>query len=314
MTQPANELVAPRDQPFFVECESAARADWLRMRRTGIGASEIASVLGESPWMSPLELYADKIGKYERDLSDSEPVYWGQKLEAPIIEAYAERTGRGTRKAGLLLRSSVHPWAMCTLDGETWEPESEGDAWPFEVKNTSSFKADEWENGPPEHYYLQVQHQLLVTGAQKGTIAALIGGQRMVWSDVPRDEQAIRKIVYHGSRFWERVMRRDMPTPDGTEGARRALQALFPDGSGTVVLPHSAIDAADELERLKAEIKERQRHVDQIENTIRAAIGDAEVGMMTDRRSFSWKLQHRKECVVKASSFRVLRLHQPKNR
>lgn len=309
----ANDVLAPRERPFFIECD-ASDADWLRLRRTGIGASEIAAVLGESPWSSPIALYAEKTGQYERDLSDVEAVYWGNKLEAPIVEAYAERTGRKTRRAGKLLRSSIHPWAMCTLDAETWEPSNDAEQWPFEVKNTSSFKADDWENGPPQHYYLQIQQQCLVTGASKATIAALIGGQRMVWADVPRDEVTIRKIVYHGERFWDRVMRHDVPAPDGTESAKRALSALYPDGNGMVVLPASARDAADELENLKAQRAQIGKQIDLIESTIKAAIGESETGFLTDGRSFSWKLQHRRAFTTEASSFRVLRLHQPKNR
>lgn len=299
-------------RPYVIVGHVDDREEWLDRRADGIGASEIAAVLGESPWMSPLALYAAKIGAYERDLSDSEPVYWGQKLEAPIIEAYSERTGRRTRKAGLLLRSLQHPWALCTLDGET---SADGVTWwPLEVKNTSSFKAEDWENGPPPHYYLQTQQQILVTGSSKATICALIGGQRMVWCDVPRDEATIRKIVYHGSRFWERVVSRDVPMPDGSRSSRDALAALYPEGKGVVVLPATAGDAADEIEAMKEQRRELDRRIELAENVVKASLGEAEIGALPDGRSFSWKLQHRKECVMKATSFRVLRLHQPKTR
>ncbi|HEY3253301.1 MAG TPA: YqaJ viral recombinase family protein [Polyangiaceae bacterium] len=301
-------------RPFNVLCNvDDDRDQWLEFRHSGIGASEIASVLGESPFASAIELYANKIGKYERDLSGVESVYWGNKLEAPIIEAYSERTGRKTRKAGQLLQSVEHPWALCTLDGETWHGAA-NDAWPLEIKNVGGFKAEEWVNGAPPHYFLQCQQQMLVTGAAKATIAALIGGQKMVWADIPRDDTTIRKIIYHGSRFWERIQARDVPMPDGTEGAKRALAALYPEGCGIVVLPGTAIDAADELESLKAERKAINDKIDIIENTVRAALGDCETGAMTDGRSFSWKVQKRAEFVTAASTFRVLRLHQPKNK
>jgi putative phage-type endonuclease len=297
-------------------CSTDDRADWLARRQMGIGASEIAMVLGEAPkaWGGALSLYARKIGAYERDLSDVEAVFWGNKLEAPILEAYEERTGRRTRKDGLLLRSKAHPWALATLDGRTWLPANDAQPWPLEVKNVSVFKAEEWLDGPPPHYYLQIQHQMLVVGAEKATIAALLGGQRMVWADVPRDETTIRKIIYHGERFWQRVQARDVPLPDGSEETRKALAALYPEGQGIVVLPGTARDAADELEALKAERKRIAERIDEIENTVRAAIGAAEVGVLTDGRSFSNKLQHRKEFTVAANSFRVLRLHQSKNR
>jgi putative phage-type endonuclease len=312
MAQPAIQITSP----YEVVCDTSVEQNWLDARMRGIGASEIAIVLGEAPttWGSPLSLYAQKIDKYERDLSDVEAVYWGRKLESPILEAYWERTGRRTEKESLLLRSTEHPWMLCTLDGRTWEPANDGARWPLEIKNVSAFKAEEWVDGPPPHYYLQIQQQMAVTGEPKATIAALLGGQRMVWADVPRDEDTIRKIVYHGSRFWDRVQRRDMPAPDGTEGSRRALQALYPEGHGITVLPYAAIEAADELERLKSDLRALEKRKDEIENTLRAALGDSEVGMLTDGRSFSWKLQTRRECVMPATSFRVLRLHHSKGR
>jgi putative phage-type endonuclease len=304
------------DQPYEVICDTSDREEWLRLRVDGIGASEISMVLGEAPdaWGSAVSLYAQKIGAYERNLDDVEAVFWGNKLELPIIEAYQERTGRRTRKEGFLLRSKLYPWALCTLDGRTWEAANENSAWPLEVKNVSGYKAGEWVDGPPSYYYYQLQQQLLVTGEPKGTIAALLGGQRMVWADVPRDDIAIRRIINQGSAFWERVQRRDVPMPDGSEGTRKALGALYPKGSGVVVLPYSAIEAADEIERIRGEISALESRKASIENTVRAALGDAEIGAMTDGRSWSWKLQTRRETVVAASSFRVLRLHQPKNK
>lgn len=299
--------------PYTVVCDVAdGRDEWLRHRFSGLGASEIAAVFSESPYLSALELYSQKIGCYERDLSGVEAVYWGHAFEDDIITAYSERTERRTRPAGKLLRSVEHPWALCTLDGETWHPSAANDVWPFEAKAVSEFRQGDWVDGPPRHFYLQLQHQMLVCGAQKATIAALIGNQRMIWADVERDETEIRKIIYFGSRFWERIQARDMPAPDGSEGSRKALAALYPTGSGVVVLGGSEMDAADEIERLKAERKGLSERIDLLENQIRAAIGSSEVGAMPDGRSFSLRLQHRKEFVTAASSFRVLRLHQPR--
>jgi len=305
------QLAVPR--PFTVVCDTDDRDEWLSHRASSIGASEIAAVLGESPWLSPLALWAIKAGRFQRDLSDNEAVWWGNKLEAPIIEAYSERTGRQTRKAGVLLRSVEHPWATCTLDGETWLTANDN-PWPLEIKNTSSFKSDDWENGPPPHYELQCQQQMLVTGATKATIAALIGGQRMVWADVPRNETEIRRIVFHGSRFWERIQRGDMPEPDGTESSKRALAALYPDGEGIKVLPATVINDADELEQAKSEVARLKKRIDAIENGVRAALGESEVGVLSDGRSFVWRNQKRASYTVPECEFRVLRLKQPRDR
>ena len=40
-----------------------SRDEWLAIRRTGIGSSDIAGVLGLSPWASPYTVWADKRGR-----------------------------------------------------------------------------------------------------------------------------------------------------------------------------------------------------------------------------------------------------------
>ena len=37
------------------------REEWLSARRTGIGGSDIAAILGLSPWRTPLDVYRDKV-------------------------------------------------------------------------------------------------------------------------------------------------------------------------------------------------------------------------------------------------------------
>lgn len=36
------------------------RAEWLEWRRNGIGATDVAGILGVSPWASPWSVWADK--------------------------------------------------------------------------------------------------------------------------------------------------------------------------------------------------------------------------------------------------------------
>jgi len=72
------------------------------------------------------------------------------------------------------------------------------------------------------------------------------------------------------------------------------------------------MEAADELETMKAQVRDLKNRIALAENTVKAALGDSEIGVMPDGRRFSWKLQGRREHVVAASSFRVLRLHASK--
>ena len=301
-------------RPYRVIGKAAEREHWLDARSLGIGASEIAGVLGISAWVSPFSLYLQKTRQVEPpNLDDVERVQWGNILEEPIAREYGRRSGRVYEMHGKLLQSTEHPWALCTLDALTTDGAAA--SWPLEIKTASEFKASDWTDGAPEVYYAQIQQQMLVTGAKKATIACLLGGQQLVWCDVERDEMMIRRIVHHGERFWQRVLDRDMPEPDGSDASASALAKLYPaDDGGTVVLDAGLMDLAGELDTLKAESKRIASEIKERENRIKQAIGEATRGVLPDGSAYSWKTQSRKETVVKASTFRVLRRHAAKER
>lgn len=309
MSQAAETTV---NQSFELVCK-ASDPEWLRMRQTGIGASEAAALLGLSPWKSELQLYAEKVGALPpEDLSDSEVVFWGTRLESVVRDVYAERTKRHIDKGGVLLRSFEHPWALATLDAWTSDREL-GPYWPLEIKTTGASRGGDWVDGPPELYSAQVHWQMLVTGAKRATIACLIGGQRLVWADVERDEQIIRRLVHAGQEFWARVERRDAPAPDGSEGARRALHDLYPQHSAKLIqLPAELADAFDAIEDAKAEAKRAEGIQRAAENVLKAALGDAHVGVLPDGREVHWSTEERKAYTVAAGTRRVLRLKQPR--
>jgi len=272
------------------------REDWLEKRTAGIGASEMAAVMGLSKWRSAYELALEKMGEIPPvDPSDVEAIEWGHKLEPIIIQTFGERTGRLVRPSGQLLRSREHPWAQCTLDAWTLEPSevellsieevaANKARWqPLEAKTHSAYQIADWADGAPEPYFIQVQHQLLVTGASRGAIACLIGGARFVWQDIPRDERMIRRIIWHGERFWQRVIDRDPPEPDGSESAARAIARHYPEDDGSeVVLSEDLACYADEIVRLRAEARTTEAALRASEARIRLAMGAAERGFVAD--------------------------------
>ena len=300
---------------FEVLCASSDD-EWLQMRRQGIGASEIAAVLGENPWQSPYSLYAEKVGDVEpTDLSDVERVDWGKRLEPVIIDAYKDRTGRPVRHHGKLLRSLEYPWMLCTLDGETGYPSATDAEWPFEVKTTSAFNLSDWVDGAPEHYRAQAHQQMIVTGAKRCTIAALVGGQRLIWQDIDRDERLVRKIVHHGERFWRHVVERNPPPIDGSERTAAAIRAKYARDDGTTtVLDGELIDVVERLQQLKDSRRGIDDDIRACKNLITAALGDAERGVFQQSDlSVSWRTSERRGHTVAPSVSRRLLVHTPKH-
>jgi putative phage-type endonuclease len=328
--------------PFTIVCDSSDRPVWLAARDSGVGASESSAVLGCSPWSSAIELWAVKTGRAPaKDLTDVEAVFWGNALESAIVSGYSQRTGRAVVNFGVMLRSTRWPWLTATPDAFTSERASAEDTdallacigeirqggsevealhaaiekggwFPLQIKNIGFGSAEHWSEGVPLYYRVQCTQEALVCGAARTSGAALIAGQRLAWDDVEVDLDGVleRQVVNLTRHFWSECVKADVqPTPDASESARRALAVLFPRAElgKQVVLGAAAMDRAYALEAAKERLLQAKRECDELENLIRADIGDAETAVYPDGSAHTLKQQTRKSCVVAESTFRVLR-------
>lgn len=279
---------------------STARDSWLAARRTGIGASDAWRLFAE-----PYALWADKSGLVEdADLSDVERIQWGNLLEPVVLAELGRRASVVVEGSGYLFRSRAHPWAMTTLDGVA----RVGDGLPVECKTASAWLAEEWADGAPPRYRWQVQHQMLVTGAPRALLGCLLGGQRLVWSWVERDESMIATLTVTGAEMWRRIVEGDAPPADGSAASSRALAARHPtDDGATVVLPGTLVDVGAELDALAIQRAAIVAREDELKAAVKQAIGGATRGVLVDGSGWTWKAQSKAEHVVKASTSRVLR-------
>src|SRR5258708_1691848 len=106
-------------QPFsIIECSSDAA--WAQTRHQLIGASEAAGIWGESPYCSPLSIYASKVLPVETEPQDDEREWLeiGQVMEPVVVEMYERRTKRKCIDLGrrTVLRSIEYPWLGATMD------------------------------------------------------------------------------------------------------------------------------------------------------------------------------------------------------
>lgn len=293
------------EQPFEAVCDSDDRDRWLQERRTGIGSSDAATILGLNPWKSPLELYADKLGIGDAE-DAGEAAYWGTKIEPLVLSRFASETGRKTARAGILLRSKARPFQLATLDGTQITERGVGSV---EVKCTSL--EDRWEDGIPPYVHAQCQHQLAVTGYEFGSVAVLFKGRAFFYADFERDDDFIGEMTRMEMEFWNRVVDLEPPSPLGSEADRAIIAKLFPKDCDPSPLVLSG-EYLTHDERL-AELKEQRKGIDQnilaYENEIRMAIGEHVEALLPNGVRYTNKSQHRKSYVVAEADFRVLRRH-----
>lgn len=299
----------------FVTIGSSHDDDWHERRRLGLGASEIAIVMGASGWNSVLALHYEKTGEVEPEERETrEMLQWGNLLESTILEETARRAEVAVAWKQPHLRSTEHPWALATPDGLT--PERE----PIEVKNMSwGFDAEEWAEQIPEKYYLQCQQHCLVTGAGRCLFGALTFGCRLLWEWVPRDETTIKQIIKAGSEFWRGVETRTPPVSDGHPAARRALAKLATDDE-SVELFESEVDpllvewetAQERYSKLSAEHAKAKKVRDAAADALAQKLGKARSGFTTGGWSFRWKTTERKGYTVAPATIQQFEIKPPK--
>lgn len=301
---------------------TTSESDWLEKRRvTGVGASEAAILCGVGRFKSEYQLWLEKLGLDKEDARYAEQSKWGHLLEDPIAAAYEDETGRKTMKPppGTLYCDEEHPFMLCTLD--RWQTIDPGDKFyqtqealtkslvvPLEIKTAHWNLKGNWKEEPPIEYVIQVQHQLAVTGAPVGSVAALVGGMMFLWCDVSRDDEFIAQLRTIEGEFWRKCEQRIAPAVDGSEQTKKALARLYAQDTGEIIsFPATLLEADNLREQASKELDRWTEEKRLAENQIRAALGAASAGTFPNGVTYTLKLQHRKETVQKATSFRVLR-------
>lgn len=199
------------------------REAWLKGRKDfpGIGASEAASIVGASSWMSASELWQLKTGRKEpKDLSLNEQVSYGTHAEEHIRALFMLKHPeyKLEYRPFDFLYQKERPWLRCTLDGELVVPD--GERGTLEVKTAqiqSKSQYAQWNNRIPDHYLVQLLHQFLATGYSFAYLTAelmYMDGSSTLRSYYFRAQDYyddMEWLLEEEEKFWDSVLNQKTP-------------------------------------------------------------------------------------------------------
>jgi putative phage-type endonuclease len=270
----------------LIKTDQMPRQMWLKERRRGIGGSDIAGVVGMSPWSSPIKVYQAKIGELP-DIPETEAMHFGTELEAFVAKEFERQTGLRVRKRNAILyHSKQEKWMLANVD-RLVIGRHEG----LECKTTNAFSADKWsEEKVPDQYFLQCQWYMGVTGYPRWHIAVLIGGQHFLHRVIERDDELIAQLMEKGRDFWfNHVVPRIPPEFDGSRSSAELLSYMYPEGRPeTVNLPNRFADELKRHDEIVEQINKLKTEKAAIENRIKAQMKEAEVAQVQGR-TVTWK-------------------------
>lgn len=117
-------------------------------RTRGIGGSDIAAIMGISPWNTAYGVYLDKIG--EGKPAKGAHLELGNKAQSPILRKYEKETESIIEREDIEIIHSTYPFLIGHVDAVT----NNGKTF-VEVKTT--YKGiDEWNYEIPQYYRTQV--------------------------------------------------------------------------------------------------------------------------------------------------------------
>lgn len=281
----------PEDQIICADTDALRTEDellWLELRKQGIGGSEAAGVCGVTKYKTPYQVWLDKTGVYPNTFEGNERTYWGTVLEPIVAHHFAqEHPELVVEHCPVMLRARDYPWMIGNPDRLLWN--ADGEMGVLEVKTTGEWMAHEWDGDDlPLPAYFQTLHYAIVTGATFAWCACLIGGQTFVAREVPMDPDIIRELVDREHEFWHQNVLNGV-APRMMSADYETTSERWPEDNGEVVdLPDPArVWLRDYLAASEA-LKLAEEQKGAAGNEIRAALGDAKLGLLEDEPVVSW--------------------------
>lgn len=271
----------------FADTSVMTREQWLKYRAQGIGGSDVSVIAGINPYRSVYQLWLEKTGQVEPCESGNECTHFGTILEPIVKQEFTEKTGIAIAEPKYIYQHKDYPFMLANLDGVV---SVDGEDCIFEAKTASAYKLNEWENGIPTEYMMQIQHYMAVTGLKKTYIAALIGGNHFVYKIIDCDDKMIDNIIEMERRFWEEnVLGGIEPEADGSEGTTAWLNDRYSKSNGErIELPDETVSLCEEYSDISEQIEALSAEKDALGNRLKSLMKENEVGI-AGRFKVSWK-------------------------
>lgn len=250
-------------------------------RTTYLGGSDVAAILGVSPWTTPFMLYQKKTGAYVEELSPAKRriLERGARWEPIVLEMLVdELTDRGHEveviATGQRYLDPDLSFLAAEIDAELIV---DGEPVNGEMKTAGYFAAGAWgeydSNEVPIYYLAQVMHGLMIQPRRRTVIAAVTGfDERPMIRWVDRDEETIAAIRAREIEFWQRIQSGDAPDPVTPED----VKWLYPKDSGaSLEADIELLEACGDLKALKANAKDLDAQIELLTTRVKARMGEA---------------------------------------
>ena len=198
-----------RQEPkVLVSTENLTEQEWLAYRRQGIGGSDVAAILGISPFRTARDLYDDKlnIASAVDDTGNWVALEMGHLLEPLVAQIFTKKTGLEVFQIKKMFQHPQYPFMLADVDYFVRLPN--GKIALLEIKTTNYNAKDHWwkdgEEYVPVYYETQGRHYMAVMDMDEIFYCCLYGNNEdeAIIRHLYRDREYEQEMVYLEREFW----------------------------------------------------------------------------------------------------------------
>ena len=258
------------------------RAEWLELRRNGVGGSDAPIICGESKWMTPYQLYLEKCGELPEQ-PENPYMLWGRLLEPVVLSQYQEMTGIQFEATDPIVYHPVIPWMFFSPDAV-----AEDRIIQAKTARTAEGWGDPGTDEIPRPYIVQVQHEMFVAGKELADVPLLVGGSDFRIYQVEADKELQKLIVGKEEEFWKQVEAKVPPEETSFED----IQQRFGAKSTSLAIQASSkvLETIQNLNALQASIKTAEELMKDGKALVMAEMGEADTLIHGDLILCTWKM------------------------
>ena len=265
------------------------REEWLQHRQSGIGSSEVATILGLNPWETPYQLWRRKKG-LDTAKEETFAMKAGHYLEDAVSLFWHDETGRDIIKRSAIdwiIVNPDKPYMRVSPDRTYWLSDSRkvSDKGILECK-TTQMRIDE--DDLPKHWFCQVQYQLGVAELTQGSLAWLCSGREFGYKDIALVPDFFSWIEEEVTKFWVDNIQGNIE-PEAQSVSDVLLKFNRHTDGKVIEISDDIFTACNDLKALKERIAELDEQKTELEEKIKLGFGDAEAISYGGQTIATWK-------------------------
>ena len=247
-------------------------------RHEYIGSTEVAAIIGVSPYQTAYDVWLHKKLKHEKIFSEGtlERMRWGLLLEPILLEESARRLDLKYIGTQVHVRHPKYNFLGSTADALTDSIEV------IEAKTTGLFNKSYTDEIPIE-YYVQGNYHCGMHNKQKCIYPVLMGGQKFKTYEIEFDKVFYDFCVNACVNFWNKYVigNEDHPVPPERIEAVKDLVCVAND---------EIMAALENLKKLKTKIKILETEKEKYELEIKTHMAESEILWdQFDKKLCTWK-------------------------